>query len=175
RCVSIPVAAEIAGAVPAFVTVVALFVDEPRESIERTLSDVSVDVLQFHGQETPEQCASYQRPWLKAFRMRPELDLPEACRTYRGARGALLDTWQDGVPGGTGKTFDWELARGELVLPVVLAGGLNESNVGDAIRAVRPSAVDVSGGVESAPGVKDHDRIRQFIAAVREADEQLNE
>lgn len=175
RCVTLPVAAEIAAAVPPFVTVVALFVDEPRSVIERTLCEVSVNVLQFHGQEPPEECASYQRPWLKAFRVRPELDLPAACRAYRGARGALLDTWQDGVPGGTGKTFDWQLARHELALPVVLAGGLNQTNVGDAIRAVRPRAVDVSGGVESAPGVKDHDIIRQFIAAVREADEQLSE
>jgi phosphoribosylanthranilate isomerase len=175
RCVSVPAASDIVAAVPPFVTVVALFVDEPRDSIERTLSDVRIDLLQFHGDETPSECDVYQRPWLKALRMRPELDLPAACRDYRGARAALLDTWQDGVPGGTGKTFDWALARRELALPVVLAGGLNAGNVGAAVRLVRPAAVDVSGGVEAAPGVKDHDKIRQFIAAVRDADRLLEE
>ncbi len=175
RCVSVAAASDIVAAVPPFVTVVALFVDEPRDSIERTLSDVRIDLLQFHGDETPSECDVYQRPWLKALRMRPELDLPAACRVYRGARAALLDTWEDGVPGGTGRTFDWELARRELALPVVLAGGLNAGNVGQAVRRVRPAAVDVSGGVESAPGVKDHDKIRQFIAAVRDADRLLEE
>ena len=175
RCVSTAAACDIVAAVPPFVTVVALFVDEPRDSIERTLSNVRIDLLQFHGDETPDECDGYHRPWLKAFRMRPELDLPAACRQYRGARAALLDTWQDGVPGGTGKTFDWALARRELALPVVLAGGLNAGNVGRAVRTVRPAAVDVSGGVESAPGVKDHDKIRRFISAVGDADRQLEE
>lgn len=175
RCVSVAAACDIVAAVPPFVTVVALFVDEPRDSIERILSDVRIDVLQFHGDETPVECDGYHRPWLKAFRVRPELDLPGACRRYRGARAALLDTWQDGVPGGTGKTFDWALARRELALPVVLAGGLNAGNVGQAVATVRPAAVDVSGGVESAPGVKNHDKIRQFIAAVGDADRQLEE
>lgn len=175
RCVSVAAACDIVAAVPPFVTVVALFVDEPRDSIERILSDVRIDVLQFHGDETPVECDGYHRPWLKAFRVRPELDLPGACRRYHGARAALLDTWQDGVPGGTGKTFDWALARRELALPVVLAGGLNAGNVGQAVATVRPAAVDVSGGVESAPGVKDHDKIRQFIAAVGDADRQLEE
>lgn len=175
RCVSTAAARDIVAAVPPFVTVVALFVDEPRDSIERTLSDVRIDLLQFHGDETPTECDGYHRPWVKALRMRPELDLPGACREYRGARAALLDTWQDGVPGGTGKTFDWALARRELALPVVLAGGLTAENVGQAMRTVRPAAVDVSGGVESAPGVKDHDRIRRFITAVGAADRQLEE
>lgn len=175
RCVDVSAASDIVAVVPPFVTVVALFVDEPRDSIQRMLADVRIDMLQFHGEETPAACDAHRRPWMKAFRMRPELDLPAACREYREARAALLDAWQEGVPGGTGKTFEWELARRDLALPVVLAGGLNAGNVGEAVRVVRPAAVDVSGGVESAPGVKDHDKMRQFIAAVRDADRQLEE
>ena len=175
RHVSVTAAVEITAAIPPFVTVVALFVDEPRSSIERILTRVPVGMLQFHGDEAPDACSVYDTPWLKAFRVQPGLDLPAACQHYRGARGALLDAWQDGVPGGTGQTFDWNLARKTLSLPVVLAGGLNADNVGAAVRTVRPAAVDVSGGVEREPGVKDHDRMKRFIAAVRDADQQRKE
>jgi len=175
RVVDIAQAIEITAAIPPFVSIVALFVNASRGRIERILEQVPVDVLQFHGDESALECASYHRPWLKALRVRPELDLPAACEDYRQARGILLDTWQKGVPGGTGKTFDWELARRQLALPVVLAGGLHADNVADAIRAVRPLAVDVSGGVESSPGIKDHEKIRQFVAAVRRTDRQLED
>jgi phosphoribosylanthranilate isomerase len=106
--------------------------------------------------------------------VRPTIDIANECRIYRGARGVLLDSWQPGVPGGTGTSFDWKLAPAGLPLPVVLAGGLDEHNVGDAIRTLRPAAVDVSGGVESAPGIKDAGRIQRFIAAVRAAGQQMD-
>lgn len=170
RAVGLEQAAEIAAAVPPFVTVVALFVDEPVELVERTLQHVPVDLIQFHGEETPAFCRQFARPWVKALRVRPGLDIRSACEQYGGARGVLLDSWQQGVPGGTGRTFDWALAPHDLPLPVVLAGGLNAGNVGAAIARLRPAAVDVSGGVESAPGIKDRTKIARFVAAVRAVD-----
>jgi phosphoribosylanthranilate isomerase len=174
RAVTTDQAADIVAVVPPFVSVVALFVNEPVASIKRILGKVPIDLIQFHGDESPEFCQQFDRPWIKALRVRPGLDIASACRQYRRARGVLLDSWHEGVPGGTGQAFDWNLAPGNLSLPVVLAGGLHEGNVGDAIRALRPAAVDVSGGVESAPGVKDAHRIQRFIAAVRVADQQLD-
>jgi len=174
RSVSIDQAAQISAIVPPFVSVVGLFVDEPAASVERILSSVGIDLIQFHGDETPQFCQQFGRPWIKALRVRPGLDLSGACHQYGGARGVLLDSWQDGIPGGTGKTFDWQLALGELSLPVVLAGGLHDGNVGNAIATLHPAAVDVSGGVERSPGIKDVYKIRQFIAAVRAADHQLD-
>jgi phosphoribosylanthranilate isomerase len=173
RAVTLEQAAEIVAVVPPFVSVVALFVDEPAASIERTLGMLPVDVIQFHGEESPVFCQQFGRPWIKALRVKSGLDLAGACDQFRSARGILLDSWQEGVPGGTGKSFDWRLAPGDLSLPVVLAGGLHEGNVGEAMRALHPAAVDVSGGVESRPGIKDAHKIRRFIAAVRAADQQL--
>jgi phosphoribosylanthranilate isomerase len=170
RAVTVEQAAAIVQAVSPFVTVVALFVDEPAQNVERTLQALPVDLLQFHGDENSDYCRSFNRPWLKALRVRSGVDVTGAASRFAGARGILLDSWQEGVPGGTGKTFDWQLAQGSSSLPVVLAGGLNPGNVGAAIRQLRPAAVDVSGGVESAPGVKDPVKIRQFVAAVRAAD-----
>ena len=174
RAVSAEQAAEIVSVVSPFVSVVALFVDEPVSSIERILGTVPINLIQFHGNETPEFCQQFGRPWIKALRVKPGLNVADACRQYRQARGVLLDTWQEGVPGGTGKTFNWELSPIELPLPLVLAGGLHENNVGDAIRTLRPAAVDVSGGVESSPGIKDANKIHRFVAAVRAAERQLD-
>ncbi len=174
RAVTIEQAAAIAAIVPPFVSVVALFVDEPAESIQRILGRIPIDLIQFHGDETPEFCEQFGLPWIKALRIRPGLDISNACRQYGRARGVLLDSWQEGVPGGTGKVFDWQLAPVDLSLPVVLAGGLHEGNVGIAIASLRPAAVDVSGGVERSPGIKDTDKIRRFIAAVQAADHQLD-
>jgi phosphoribosylanthranilate isomerase len=174
RAVTVERAAAIATVVPPFVSIVALVVDEPAANIQRILESVPIDLIQFHGDEAPEFCQRFGRPWIKALRVRPGLDIASICHAYHGARAVLLDSWKDGVPGGTGQTFDWHLATGELPLPVILAGGLHESNVGEAIRTVRPAAVDVSGGVESAPGLKDARRIKRFIAAVRAADQQMN-
>lgn len=175
RAVTVAQAAKIAASVPPFVTVVGLFVDEPPDNIRRILAEVRLDMLQFHGAESAACCEQFQRPWIKALRVRPEEDISAQCARYAHSRGILLDSWKDGVPGGTGETFDWALARSELPLPVVLAGGLDAGNVGAAIAALRPFAVDVSGGVEAAPGRKDVLRIEQFVAAVGAADALLNE
>lgn len=174
RAVSIDRATAIAAVIPPFVSIVALFVDESASAIQATLDSLPIDLIQFHGDESAEFCKQFGRPWLKAVRVRPGLDLAAECARYQGARGVLLDSWQEGVQGGTGKTFDWQLAAVNLPLPVVLAGGLHAGNVGAAISAVQPAAVDVSGGVESSPGIKDLQRIQQFIAAVRTADGQLD-
>ncbi len=170
RAVNAATALQILAEVPPFLSVVALFVDEPASGVDRILSQVPVDTLQFHGNESPGFCNRFGRPWLKALRVREGIDVAAAVRDYAAARAILLDSWQEGVPGGTGRTFDWNLAPTALPRPVVLAGGLDDGNVGEAVRRVRPAAVDVSGGVESAPGVKDREKIRRFIAAVRAAD-----
>jgi len=174
RAVTVEQAQRIVAVVPPFVSVVALFVDELADEITRILDSVQIDLIQFHGDEAPAFCQQFGRPWVKALRVRPDTNLEEACHTYQNARGVLLDSWQEGVPGGTGRVFDWQLASRELPLPVVLAGGLHADNVGSAIARVQPAAVDVSGGVEQSPGIKDAGKIRRFVAAVRAADLQLD-
>lgn len=171
RAVTVEQAASIVAVVPPFVSVVALFVNETALRINEVLSSLSIDVLQFHGDESGEFCRQFDRPYIKAVRVQADLDLDTICRAHATARGVLLDAWQDGVPGGTGKTFDWRLAALQLPLPVVLAGGLSAGNVSEAIAALQPSAVDVSGGVELRPGVKDWVKIKQFISAVETADQ----
>jgi len=175
RAVTLAQAAQIARAVPPFVTLVALFVDEPAENIRRIVETLPINLIQFHGEETGEFCGQFQRPWIKALRVQPGIDLVALCAQYGAARAILLDSWQQGVPGGTGRTFDWDLARARLPLPLVLAGGLDAGNVGAAISLLRPAAVDVSGGVEASPGRKDAGKIKRFIAAVRAADALGNE
>ena len=168
RAVSLEQAKEIAENVPPFVTIVALFVDEPADVVLRILERVAIDVIQFHGDETPGFCSQFGRPWIKALRMKPGFDVARECGRFAGARGMLLDTWQDGKPGGTGQVFDWSLASSNnYSLPLVLAGGLHPDNVAEAVMTVRPAAVDVSGGVESAPGIKDAAKMCDFINAVR--------
>lgn len=170
RAVSIAQAKKIVAVVPPFVSIVALFVNETAPAIKAVLQAVAVDVLQFHGDESAQFCAQFQRPFIKAIRVTPALDIATACGDFSTGRGILLDAWQEGVPGGTGKSFDWRRALVNLPLPLVLAGGLNADNVGTAMALLHPAAVDVSGGVERAPGIKDGDKIRQFIEAVRLAD-----
>lgn len=174
RAVSAERAREIVAVVPPFVTIVGLFVDEPASGVLRILEDVPIDLLQFHGEEPPEYCRQFDRPWIKALRVRPGVDIWGESVRYRSGRGVLLDTWHEGRAGGTGKTFDWEQAR-EAPQPVVLAGGLDAANVGDAITMLRPAAVDVSSGVESAPGIKDVTAIQRFIEAVKNADKAIQE
>jgi phosphoribosylanthranilate isomerase len=170
RAVTLAQAAQIVRAIPPFVSVVALFVDEPADNVRRIVDSLPINLIQFHGEESGEFCEQFHRPWIKALRVQPGVDLPARCATYAAARGILLDSWQEGVPGGTGRPFDWDLARLQLPLPLVLAGGLHECNVGEAIALLRPAAVDVSGGVEQSPGCKDAGKIKRFIAAVRAAD-----
>ena len=173
RAVTVDQAVAITEVLPPFLSVVALFVDEPIANIKRILANVPIGLIQFHGEETPEFCQQFGRPWIKALRVQPGLDIVDACRKYYRARGMLLDSFQAGVPGGTGKAFDWDLAPVNLSLPIVLAGGLDADNVGDAIGTLHPAAVDVSGGVERSPGIKDADKIHRFIAAVRAADQKV--
>jgi|TARA_R100001509_G_scaffold144346_1_gene100587 phosphoribosylanthranilate isomerase len=170
RAVSLEQAREIVASLPPFVTVVALFVDASEDAIHGILRAVPIDWLQFHGEESADFCAAFQRPWMKALRVAPGLDLTAAAGSYAGARALLLDSYRPGVPGGTGERFDWSRVPAQLPRPLVLAGGLDADNVASAIAQVRPAAVDVSGGVEARKGVKDPARIQQFIAAVRAAD-----
>jgi phosphoribosylanthranilate isomerase len=167
RAVTLQRAREIVAALPPFVTVVGLFVNASRCEINETLDAVRLDVLQFHGDETPEQCWGYDRPYIKALRVRPGDDLAAACELYRGAAGLLLDAFVEGVPGGTGVAFDWGLVPAQLSKPIILAGGLTPENVSEAIQQVRPYGVDVSGGVEQSKGIKDSRRVEGFIKAVR--------
>ena len=138
-------------------------------AVRTTLAAVPLQLLQFHGDETPEYCAAFGVPYLKAVRVRPGVDLLQYAQDFHGARGLLLDAYVEGVRGGTGATFDWALIPRSLPLPVVLSGGLDADNVGAAVRAVRPWAVDVSSGVESAKGIKDAAKIEAFMNGVRNA------
>lgn len=162
-------AAQLASLVPPFVTTVGLFVNADPAFVRDVLQQVPLQLMQFHGDETEEDCARFGRPWIKAARVRPGLDLVEFCASHRGASGLLLDAFVDGYGGG-GKVFDWKLIPDKLACPVILSGGLEPSNVGAAIRHTRPWAVDVSSGVESAKGIKDAALIAAFIAGVRDAD-----
>jgi len=170
RAVKLQQAKEIVAELPPFVTVVGLFVDEGRAGIDQIAREVPLDLLQFHGHETAADCAGHQRPWIKAIRMREGVDLMQMWSDYAGASGLLLDTYQAGVPGGTGQTFDWNRIPRELASRIILAGGLDPQNVDQAVRQVRPYAVDVSGGVEAAKGIKDAAKMAAFIAGVQRGD-----
>jgi phosphoribosylanthranilate isomerase len=166
RNVSIAQAAEIVARLPAFVSAVGLFVDAAPEQIHAVLAKVKLDLLQFHGDETPEQCRQYGLPYMKAVRVQADTNLLQYAADYGDAKALLLDAYSEGVVGGTGQTFDWNLIPANLPHNMVLAGGLNASNVGSAIRQVRPYAVDVSGGVEREKGIKDADKIAAFMRGV---------
>ncbi|MFM9269147.1 phosphoribosylanthranilate isomerase [Halomonas elongata] len=168
RAIELDRLAELVARVPAFVTRVGLFVDPEPEWVERAAEHL--DLLQFHGDESPSRCAASGRPWIKALRMRDDLDLEVAARDYEAARALLLDAYRPGVPGGTGETFDWSRIPATLAKPVILAGGLTPANVAEAIATVTPFAVDVSGGIEAAPGRKDVAAMTAFLGAVRLAD-----
>ena len=163
-------AAEIIRVLPPFVTTVALFVDAQAEEVRSTLAEAPVGLLQFHGAETPEFCRQFKRPYVKSVRVKPGVDLLQYARDYHDGKALLLDNYVEGLHGGSGVTFDWSLIPRGLPLPVILSGGLTPENVMDAVRRVRPSAVDVSSGVESAKGVKDAAKIAAFIKGVRNAD-----
>ncbi len=170
RLVSIEQAQAIMQALPPFVTCVGLFVDPPADLVHDVLAKVPLPLLQFHGDEAPEFCRQFARPYLKAVRVRPEIPLLECAQRYQEAKGLLLDSFVAGNHGGTGESFDWRLIPAGLPLPIVLAGGLTPENVGDAIRAVRPWAVDVSSGVEIDKGIKDCAKIAAFMEEVKNAD-----
>lgn len=169
RCVDIAQAQAIVDEVPPFIAVVGLFVDANTQWVEQVLREVRLTLLQFHGDEAPEQCRRYGRPYIKAIRMRDGIDLKAEAAKYADSSGLLLDSFVAEQAGGSGKTFDWGRIPRDLAKPIVLAGGLTVDNVRDAIRHVRPAAVDVSSGVEVSKGIKDPEKIAAFIAAVREA------
>ncbi len=167
RAVSVEQAQAIIAALPPFVTTVGLFVDIERAELQRILASVPLDLLQFHGDESAEQCEGFNRPYIKALRVKAGDDIAAQVDRYPGAKGILLDTYVEGVPGGTGEAFDWSLVPEGLSKPVILAGGLHPDNVALAVEQVRPYAVDVSGGVEASKGIKDAQKIGAFIRAAR--------
>ncbi|SDJ60907.1 phosphoribosylanthranilate isomerase [Microbulbifer yueqingensis] len=169
RCVTAPEAVSIAAAVPPFLTLVGLFVNASADTVNEVLAKVPLNLLQFHGDEPAEYCEQFQRPYIKALRMKEDLDVLAAMAGHPGARGFLLDAYRPGVPGGTGESFDWQRVPQDSGQQIVLAGGLTPDNVAAAIRQAHPQGVDVSGGVESSPGRKDADRVYTFIAAARQA------
>lgn len=169
RHVTIARAQEIIAALPPFVTVVGLFVNATRDEINTVLAQCAIDVLQFHGEEPAGFCRSFARPYLKAVRVQPGVDLATLAAEFHDARGLLADAFVEGAHGGTGKTFDWTLIPEYLPLPLILSGGLDEANVADAVRRVRPAAVDVSSGVEAGKGIKSAQRVADFVSAVRRA------
>jgi phosphoribosylanthranilate isomerase len=166
RNVSIKQAIEIANHIPAFVSVVGLFVNAEPSFINEVISNTKIDLLQFHGDETPEECASYSLPYIKAIRVKSDTNLVQYAKEYSAAKALLLDAYTEGVAGGTGHVFDWNLIPKQLAKPIILAGGLKADNVAQAIQQIMPYAVDVSGGVEASKGIKDAAKIAAFMHQV---------
>jgi len=170
RYVEVDLAAQIVAALPAFVSAVGLFVNEDQQVIEDIVKRTNINLLQFHGNECHDYCNSFEYPYIKAIRMLDDIDVVKQRRLYHKSHGLLLDTYKPGVPGGTGETFNWQRVPQELAGDIILAGGLTPANVADAISTVKPYAVDVSGGVESAKGIKDPEKITNFMKGVNSAD-----
>ena len=164
RHVSALQAAAICAALPPFITRVGLFVDASADFVKSVLQTVPLDLLQFHGDETPAYCAQFGKPYLKAVRVQAATDLLKYAADFDAACGLLLDAYVPGVPGGTGESFDWKLIPANFPKPVVLSGGLTPTNVRGAVQQTRPWAVDVSSGVELSKGIKDPHQVAQFIA-----------
>lgn len=163
RNLSIEQAVALTQALPPFVQSVGLFVDAEPGFVRTVLDAVPLDLLQFHGDETPGYCRQFGRPYLKAVRVRQGTDLLKYGYDFADARALLLDAYVPGVPGGTGERFDWKLIPAAIPKPIVLSGGLNPDNVAEAVRTVHPWAVDVSSGVEAAPGIKDANKVAAFV------------
>jgi phosphoribosylanthranilate isomerase len=174
RQVSIAQARQLAEVLPPFVSLVGLFVNAEAAFVREVMASVPLDLLQFHCDESPEYCAQFDRPYLKAIRVKSGVDLLQCASEFSGAKGLLLDAHVEGVPGGTGTAFDWALIPKQLPLPVILSGGLDEGNVAAAIKQVRPYAVDVSSGVEAGKGIKDAAKIAAFIKEVNQIDLRLS-
>ena len=169
RYVTIEQAQQIVAAMPPFVSVVALFVNASTAEIETVLAQVRIDIVQFHGDETPSDCEQIKLPYYKAIRVKADTNLLQYEVEFSSAKALLLDTYSDAAFGGTGQVFDWGLIPQNLTKPVILAGGLTAENVALGIKQVRPYAVDVSGGVEQSKGVKDVAKIAAFMHAVEES------
>lgn len=172
RVVSIETARKITAILPPFVNKVGLFVNAEQQQVWEVLNTVPLDLLQFHGDEEPGDCERYSKPYIKAVRMHNHMDLSKVARQYASASALLLDAFVQGSYGGTGQVFDWSRIPADSGKPLILAGGLTSANIGMAIRQVMPYAVDVSGGVESAKGIKDPGKIEAFIQEVRHAESQ---
>ncbi|GAB6141774.1 phosphoribosylanthranilate isomerase [Methylosoma difficile] len=170
RHIDIAQAANIVNALPAFTTVVGLFVDAEAAQIREVLAKVPIDCLQFHGDETPEQCRLYGKRYIKAIRMREGTDVHQLARDYHDADGLLLDAYHPNAKGGTGNQFDWALIPNDCALPIILAGGLDADNAQQAVKAVKPYALDVSSGVEAEKGIKDAQKMRAFLKEVTQGD-----
>ena len=166
RAVDIEQAVTIRRELPPFVTVVGLFVNAAAETVVETAARVHLDLLQYHGEETPSQCEASGLAYMKAIRVNDDTDLSEASRRFASAKALILDTHDDRLWGGSGRSFDWDLVPADIELPVVVAGGLTPANVADAILRLHPYGVDVSGGVEQSPGIKDAAKITRFIEEV---------
>ncbi|SFI21360.1 phosphoribosylanthranilate isomerase [Nitrosomonas sp. Nm34] len=171
RFISSAHAREIVVRLPPFVNVVGVYVDPSPEWVEETSIAAGLNLLQFHGEETPEFCNQFKLPYIKALRVRREMNLLQYAELYQNAKGLLLDAYTAGMPGGTGQVFDWSLIPTDFPLPLVLSGGLNSDNVVNAIRQVRPWAVDVSSGVEAAKGIKDVNKISAFMQGVKNCED----
>jgi phosphoribosylanthranilate isomerase len=174
RSVRINQATEIAAAVPAFVSVVALFVDPTKEYVQEVLNNVRIDLLQFHGDEENDFCSQFKIPFIKAIRVRQASDVVASSLRFPNSVGILLDSYKPGVPGGTGESFDWSLIPKNHSNPIILAGGLTPENVASAINDVQPFAVDISGGVEVSKGIKDSEKIKKFVSEVYDVDYSKN-
>ncbi len=170
RNVTLERARSIATQMPPFIATVAVFVNPSREEVEQVIRECGVTLLQFHGEESPEFCAGFSRPYIKAARIRPGLDLIKYLAPYASARAWMLDAFHGDLWGGTGGAFDWSLVPEGMARPVILSGGLTVDNVAGAIRSVKPYAVDVSSGVEASKGIKDAAKIAAFIGAVQNED-----
>ncbi|MBC7944667.1 MAG: phosphoribosylanthranilate isomerase [Burkholderiales bacterium] len=170
RYISATHAAEIIRALPPFVTSVGLFVNAQEDEVRSVLDQAALDLLQFHGEESPDFCARFGIPYIKAARVQAGMDLLQYALRFSTAKALLLDAFVNGTHGGTGVAFDWNLIPRELPLPIIVSGGLHADNVGNAIRTLRPWAVDVSSGVEAKPGIKDHAKLAAFMQGVRNAD-----
>jgi phosphoribosylanthranilate isomerase len=169
RAVNIKSATAIIQVLPPFITKVGLFVNASAETVKSVLKEVNLDLLQFHGEEAQEDCLLYNKPFIKAVKVKEGIDIYNQSRIYDKSLGILLDSFVPGVPGGTGETFNWKLVPDNIEKPIILAGGLNPENVCYAIDRIRPYAVDVSGGVESEPGIKDRIKMKNFIKSVRDS------
>ena len=165
RAVTVAQAQKIVNGLPPFVSIVALFVDAEPEMVRSCLAALPIDILQFHGDESPDYCEQFEKPYLKAVRMRHDVDIAKVSERYDSASALLLDSYQPGTPGGTGLVFDWSMIS-HVDKPVILAGGLTVDNVAMAIEQVQPYAVDVSGGVELSKGIKDKRKISAFMQEV---------
>ncbi|AXS82034.1 MULTISPECIES: phosphoribosylanthranilate isomerase [Marinobacter] len=166
RSVNADQAAALVRRIPAFVSVVGLFVNPSRQELETVLDKVPLDLLQFHGDETAAFCSGFGRRWIKAVRVRESGQIERAFEEFRDSAGLLVDAWDPEKYGGTGKGFNWELIPEDRPLPLILAGGLSSANVFAAVNQVKPWAVDVSGGVEQGKGIKDIQKISHFIKEV---------